>query len=89
MIIFSLPVFSDKLGQRALVGKVCMDCNNAVEHYKESTEESSEETKRYKFTSSPNITSLICHSKVLSFTVKVNRLLPVDRGVIKNLSTAL
>ncbi|XP_012685834.2 guanine deaminase [Clupea harengus] len=42
-----LGEIANKLGQRALVGKVCMNCNNAVEHYKESTEESSEETKRF------------------------------------------
>ncbi|XP_063051556.1 guanine deaminase isoform X2 [Engraulis encrasicolus] len=42
-----LGQIADRLGQRALVGKVCMDCNNAVAHYKETTEESSEETRRF------------------------------------------
>ncbi|XP_062398453.1 guanine deaminase [Sardina pilchardus] len=42
-----LGEIADKLGQRALVGKVCMDCNDAVAHYKETTEDSSKETKRF------------------------------------------
>ncbi|KAL2091956.1 hypothetical protein ACEWY4_011754 [Coilia grayii] len=42
-----LGEIADRLGQRALVGKVCMDCNNSVSHYKETTEESSEETRRF------------------------------------------
>ncbi|RXM27579.1 Guanine deaminase [Acipenser ruthenus] len=36
-----LGEIADKIGQRALVGKVCMDINNTVEEYKETTEESS------------------------------------------------
>lgn len=36
-----------KFGQRALVGKVCMDINNFVKHYKESSQESHEETRRF------------------------------------------
>ncbi|XP_051784333.1 guanine deaminase isoform X2 [Erpetoichthys calabaricus] len=36
----------EKLGQRALVGKVCMDINDAVRSYREETEECIEETKR-------------------------------------------
>lgn len=38
--------FTDDLGQRALVGKVCMDRNNSVKHYKETTQESQEESCR-------------------------------------------
>uniref|UniRef100_A0A3Q3GWD4 Guanine deaminase n=1 Tax=Labrus bergylta TaxID=56723 RepID=A0A3Q3GWD4_9LABR len=34
-------------GQRALVGKVCMDRNNSVKHYKETSQESQEETCRF------------------------------------------
>lgn len=36
----------DDFGQRALVGKVCMDRNNSVKHYKETLKESQEETCR-------------------------------------------
>ncbi|KAG5281156.1 hypothetical protein AALO_G00068030 [Alosa alosa] len=42
-----LGEIANKLGQRALVGKVCMDRNDAVNDYKEKTEESSGETKRF------------------------------------------
>lgn len=43
----SLSVCStDKFGQRAFVGKVCMDLNDTVPEYKESTEESVKETER-------------------------------------------
>ncbi|XP_051923411.1 guanine deaminase [Hippocampus zosterae] len=38
---------ADKLGQRALVGKVCMDQNESVKHYKETSQESLEETRRF------------------------------------------
>ncbi|XP_061134303.1 guanine deaminase isoform X1 [Syngnathus typhle] len=38
---------ADDLGQRALVGKVCMDRNNSVKHYKETCQESLEETRRF------------------------------------------
>lgn len=38
---------TDKFGQRAFVGKVCMDMNNTVPEYKETTEESLKETERY------------------------------------------
>ncbi|XP_061673522.1 guanine deaminase [Syngnathoides biaculeatus] len=38
---------ADNLGQRALVGKVCMDRNNSVKHYKETIQESLEETRRF------------------------------------------
>uniref|UniRef100_A0A8C2PV20 Guanine deaminase n=1 Tax=Cyprinus carpio TaxID=7962 RepID=A0A8C2PV20_CYPCA len=34
-----LGELADKFGQRALVGKVCMDCNSAVPQYKESPSE--------------------------------------------------
>lgn len=37
---------TDKFGQRAFVGKVCMDLNDAVPEYKETTEESIKETER-------------------------------------------
>uniref|UniRef100_A0A8C9WDE7 Guanine deaminase n=1 Tax=Scleropages formosus TaxID=113540 RepID=A0A8C9WDE7_SCLFO len=43
----SLFFFSDKFGQRALVGKVCMDVNKAVKHYKETPEQSKKETNRF------------------------------------------
>lgn len=38
---------TDKFGQRAFVGKVCMDLNDTVPEYKETTEESIKETERY------------------------------------------
>lgn len=38
---------TDKFGQRAFVGKVCMDMNDTVPEYKETTEESIKETERY------------------------------------------
>jgi len=38
---------SDKFGQRAFVGKVCMDMNTTVPEYKETTEESIKETERF------------------------------------------
>lgn len=37
---------TDDFGQRALVGKVCMDRNNSVKHYRETNQESQEETSR-------------------------------------------
>ncbi|XP_043402955.1 guanine deaminase isoform X2 [Chelonia mydas] len=37
----------DKFGQRAFVGKVCMDLNEFVPEYKESTDESVKETERF------------------------------------------
>uniref|UniRef100_A0A672RHT2 Guanine deaminase-like n=1 Tax=Sinocyclocheilus grahami TaxID=75366 RepID=A0A672RHT2_SINGR len=39
-----LGELADKFGQRALVGKVCMDSNSAVPQYKESPSECKEET---------------------------------------------
>ncbi|NXN74506.1 GUAD deaminase, partial [Himantopus himantopus] len=36
----------DKFGQRAFVGKVCMDMNDSVPHYKEITADSVQETER-------------------------------------------
>ncbi|KAA0716974.1 Guanine deaminase [Triplophysa tibetana] len=42
-----LGELADKFGQRALVGKVCMDCNSAVPHYKESPDECKAETDRF------------------------------------------
>ncbi|NXC19904.1 GUAD deaminase, partial [Corythaeola cristata] len=36
----------DKFGQRAFVGKVCMDMNDSVPQYKESTADSVQETER-------------------------------------------
>ncbi|XP_051552464.1 guanine deaminase-like [Myxocyprinus asiaticus] len=42
-----LGELADKFGQRALVGKVCMDCNSAVPQYKESSNECKEETDRF------------------------------------------
>lgn len=38
---------TNDLGQRALVGKVCMDRNNSVKHYKETSQESQEESCRF------------------------------------------
>uniref|UniRef100_K7G9X3 Guanine deaminase n=1 Tax=Pelodiscus sinensis TaxID=13735 RepID=K7G9X3_PELSI len=37
----------DKFGQRAFVGKVCMDLNEFVPEYKEDTDESVKETERF------------------------------------------
>ncbi|XP_027564759.1 guanine deaminase isoform X2 [Neopelma chrysocephalum] len=37
----------DKFGQRAFVGKVCMDMNDSVPQYKEITAESVQETERF------------------------------------------
>ncbi|AWP06866.1 putative guanine deaminase [Scophthalmus maximus] len=42
-----LGQIANDFGQRALVGKVCMDRNNAVKHYKEALQESQEETCRF------------------------------------------
>ncbi|XP_041642628.1 guanine deaminase [Cheilinus undulatus] len=42
-----LGQIANDFGQRALVGKVCMDRNNAVKHYKETSQESQEETCRF------------------------------------------
>uniref|UniRef100_A0AAX7SQG4 Amidohydrolase-related domain-containing protein n=1 Tax=Astatotilapia calliptera TaxID=8154 RepID=A0AAX7SQG4_ASTCA len=37
----------DDFGQRALVGKVCMDRNDCVKHYKETLQDSQDETCRF------------------------------------------
>ncbi|XP_061208186.1 guanine deaminase isoform X2 [Neopsephotus bourkii] len=37
----------DKFGQRAFVGKVCMDMNDSVPQYQETTEDSVQETERF------------------------------------------
>ncbi|XP_068167829.1 guanine deaminase isoform X2 [Antennarius striatus] len=42
-----LGQIANDFGQRALVGKVCMDKNSAVKHYKETSHESQEETCRF------------------------------------------
>ncbi|XP_044247201.1 guanine deaminase isoform X2 [Ursus arctos] len=42
-----LAEITDKFGQRAFVGKVCMDMNATVPEYKETTEESVKETERF------------------------------------------
>lgn len=42
-----LGQIANEFGQRALVGKVCMDRNNSVKHYKETFSESQEETCRF------------------------------------------
>ncbi|KAK5871581.1 hypothetical protein PBY51_004455 [Eleginops maclovinus] len=42
-----LGQIANDFGQRALVGKVCMDRNNSVKHYKETNEESQEEACRF------------------------------------------
>ncbi|KAL4689586.1 hypothetical protein H8959_012377, partial [Pygathrix nigripes] len=41
-----LAEITDKFGQRAFVGKVCMDLNDTFPEYKETTEESIKETER-------------------------------------------
>lgn len=49
LVSFSLIsiVFTDDFGQRALVGKVCMDRNSSVKHYKETSQESENEAHRW------------------------------------------
>ncbi|NXW49450.1 GUAD deaminase, partial [Nyctiprogne leucopyga] len=42
-----LRISTDKFGQRAFVGKVCMDMNDSVPQYKESTADSVQETERF------------------------------------------
>ncbi|KAI1900047.1 hypothetical protein AGOR_G00045980 [Albula goreensis] len=42
-----LGEIADKYGQRALVGKVCMDVNKAVDCYKETADLSTDETNRF------------------------------------------
>ncbi|XP_004713873.1 guanine deaminase [Echinops telfairi] len=42
-----LAEITDKFGQRAFVGKVCMDLNHTVPEYKETAEESVQETERF------------------------------------------
>lgn len=42
-----LGQIANDFGQRAFVGKVCMDRNNSVKHYKETTQESQDETCRF------------------------------------------
>uniref|UniRef100_A0A2K6C7T2 Guanine deaminase n=1 Tax=Macaca nemestrina TaxID=9545 RepID=A0A2K6C7T2_MACNE len=42
-----LAEITDKFGQRAFVGKVCMDLNDPFPEYKETTEESIKETERF------------------------------------------
>uniref|UniRef100_A0A8D0S8T0 Guanine deaminase n=2 Tax=Sus scrofa TaxID=9823 RepID=A0A8D0S8T0_PIG len=42
-----LAEITDKFGQRSFVGKVCMDLNDTVPEYKETTEESVKETERF------------------------------------------
>ncbi|CAL9708394.1 unnamed protein product [Knipowitschia caucasica] len=42
-----LGEIANEFGQRALVGKVCMDRNPSVKHYKETLHESQEETCRF------------------------------------------
>ncbi|XP_028270923.1 guanine deaminase [Parambassis ranga] len=42
-----LGKIANDFGQRAMVGKVCMDRNNGVKHYKESAQESQDETCRF------------------------------------------
>nr|XP_014334738.1 PREDICTED: guanine deaminase isoform X2 [Bos mutus] len=42
-----LAEITEKFGQRAFVGKVCMDLNETVPEYKETTEESITETERF------------------------------------------
>ncbi len=49
-----LIFLADNFGQRALIGKVCMDRNDFVTHYKETTQECQEETRRW--------VSTVCYS---------------------------
>ncbi|XP_008417199.1 guanine deaminase [Poecilia reticulata] len=42
-----LGQIANDFGQRALVGKVCMDRNDGVKYYRETSEESQEETYRF------------------------------------------
>uniref|UniRef100_A0AAR2IMT8 Guanine deaminase n=1 Tax=Pygocentrus nattereri TaxID=42514 RepID=A0AAR2IMT8_PYGNA len=42
-----LGQIADDFGQRALVGKVCMDCNSTVPYYKEPLKECKDETLRF------------------------------------------
>ncbi|CAG5921594.1 unnamed protein product [Menidia menidia] len=42
-----LGQIANDCGQRALVGKVCMDRNSSVKHYKETIQESQDETYRF------------------------------------------
>uniref|UniRef100_A0A8C2YZ47 Guanine deaminase n=1 Tax=Cyclopterus lumpus TaxID=8103 RepID=A0A8C2YZ47_CYCLU len=42
-----LGKIANDFGQRAFVGKVCMDRNDSVKHYKETNQESQEETCRF------------------------------------------
>ncbi|NXX85903.1 GUAD deaminase, partial [Urocolius indicus] len=42
-----LAEITDKFGQRAFVGKVCMDINDSLPQYKEITAESVQETERF------------------------------------------
>uniref|UniRef100_A0A8C8E1Y3 Guanine deaminase n=1 Tax=Oryzias sinensis TaxID=183150 RepID=A0A8C8E1Y3_9TELE len=42
-----LGQIANDFGQRALVGKVCMDRNNSVKHYRETVQESVDETHRF------------------------------------------
>ncbi|XP_008334977.1 guanine deaminase isoform X1 [Cynoglossus semilaevis] len=42
-----LAQITNDFGQRALVGKVCMDKNSSLKHYKETMQESQEETCRF------------------------------------------
>ncbi|XP_023141332.2 guanine deaminase [Amphiprion ocellaris] len=42
-----LGQIANDFGQRALVGKVCMDRNDSVKHYRESIQESHDETCRF------------------------------------------
>ncbi|XP_033827825.1 guanine deaminase [Periophthalmus magnuspinnatus] len=42
-----LGEIANAFGQRSLVGKVCMDRNNSVKQYKETLQESQEETSRF------------------------------------------
>lgn len=46
-VFILLWISPDKFGQRAFVGKVCMDMNDSVPQYKETTEDSVQETERW------------------------------------------
>ncbi|XP_061881458.1 guanine deaminase [Entelurus aequoreus] len=66
---------ANDLGQRALVGKVCMDQNNCVKHYKEGLQESLEETQRF-------ISQLLAKKYTLVKPVVTPRFVPSCSGAL-------
>ncbi|KAI4902837.1 hypothetical protein NFI96_011721 [Prochilodus magdalenae] len=69
-----LGQIADNFGQRALVGKVCMDCNSMVSHYKELLNECEDETKRLYAHVKPVVTprfAVSCSSSLLHTLGKI------------------